>query len=97
MSKTWIPFNLRFIGIRGFEGALARYGVLKLVENPLMRVGEPLLLIIVSYWDLDQEFFVFQGHKIELTIQDVYFLTSIPPLGVVGDIHLVLPHRRNIT
>ena len=30
------------------RGALARYGVLKLVENPLMRVGDPLLSRIVT-------------------------------------------------
>ena len=35
-------------------------------------------------------------HGIELTIQDIYFLTRLPPLGVVGDIHPVLPHGRNI-
>ena len=38
-----------------------------------------------------------QGHNIELTLQDIYFLTRLPPLGVVGDIHTVLPHGRNIT
>jgi len=77
--------------------ALSHYGVLKLVENPLMRVGEPLLLRIVSYWAINQEAFVVQGHKIELTLQDIYFMTGIPPIGVVGDIHLMLPRERNIT
>ena len=62
-----------------------------------MRVGDPFLSRIVSYWDLDQEVFVMQGHKIELTLQDTYFLTRWPSLGVVGYIHLVLPHGRNIT
>jgi len=38
-----------------------------------------------------------QGHKIELTLQDIYFLIKLPPLGVVGDIHLMLPLGRNIT
>ena len=28
---------------QGVRRALARYGVLKFLENPLMRVGEPLL------------------------------------------------------
>ena len=31
------------------------------------------------------EVFVVQGHRIELTVQDVYFLTGLPPLGMVGN------------
>ena len=70
---------------------MARFGVLKFVDNPLMRAGEPLLAHIVSYWDLDHEVFIVQGHQIKLTIQDIYFLTSLPPLGMVGNIKPVLP------
>ena len=55
-----------------------------MVENPLMRVGDPLPSRIVSYWAPDQEVFVVQGHKIEVTLQDIYFMTGIPPIGVVG-------------
>lgn len=40
--------------------------------------------------------FVVQGHKIELILQDIYFLTGIPLLGVFGDIHPILPCGRNI-
>ena len=43
---------------QGVRRALARFGVLKFVENPLMRAGEPLLAWIVSYWDLDHEVFI---------------------------------------
>lgn len=51
-----------------------------------MRDGEPLLSSIVSYWDPNQEAFVVQGHQIKLTIQDIYFLIRLPPLGGVrGD------------
>ena len=64
---------------------MARFGVLKFVENPLMRAREPLLACIVSYWDLDQEVFIVQGHQIELMVQDIYFLTGLPPLGMVGN------------
>ena len=53
---------------QGVHRALARFGVLKFVENPLMRAGEPLLAQIVSYWDLDHEVFIVQGHRIELTV-----------------------------
>ena len=61
-----------------------------------MRAGEPLLARIISYWDLEHEFFVVQGHRIELTVQDVYFLTGLPPLGMVGNTQPVLPWGRNI-
>ena len=61
-----------------------------------MRVGEPLLAWIVSYWDLYHEFFIVQGHRIELTVQDIYFLTSIPPLGMVRNTQPVLSRGWNI-
>ena len=47
---------------------LPRFGVLKFLENPLMRVGEPLLAQIVSYWDPDREVFIVQRHKIEMIV-----------------------------
>ena len=50
-----------------------------------MRAGEPLLAYIVSYWDLDHEVFIVQGHRIELTVQDLYFQIGLPPLGMVGN------------
>ena len=66
------------------------------VDNPLMRAGEPLLAWIVSYLDLNHEVFIVQGHRIELTVQDIYFLTGLPPLGMVGNMQPVLPQGRNI-
>ncbi len=55
--------------------------MLNFLENPMMRVCEPLLLRIVSYWDPDQEAFIIQGHMIKITIQDIYFSDRISPLG----------------
>ena len=43
---------------QGVRRVLARYGVLKFLENPLMSVGEPMLARIISYWDPDQQAFV---------------------------------------
>ena len=34
--------------------------------------------------------FLFQGQHIEITLEDVYFITGLPILGVVGDLVLVL-------
>ena len=70
---------------QGVRCALARFRVLKFLENPLMRAGEPLLAWIISYWDPDHEIFIVQGHIIEFTVQDLYFLTGLPPLGMVGN------------
>ena len=61
-----------------------------------MRAREPLLARIISYWDPDHEVFIVQGHRIELTVQDLYFPTGLPPLGMVGNTQPVLPWGRNI-
>ena len=91
MEELWINWRERDLGTlhsdiredQGVRSSLARFGVLKFVENPLMRARDSLLAWIVSYWDLDHEVFIVQGHKIELTIQDLYFLTGLPPLVMV--------------
>ena len=93
MVDIWVNWRERDLGTlraeiqadQGVRRVLARFGVLKFLENPLMRAGEPLLARIISYWDPDHEAFVVQGHKIELTVQDLYFLTGLPPLGMVGN------------
>ena len=46
----------------GVCSVLAKFWVLKFVENPLMRAGEPFLAWIVSYLDSDHEVFIVQGH-----------------------------------
>ena len=51
---------------------------------------------IISYYDPKHEVFVVQGHRIELIVQDVYFLTGLPPLGMVGNTQPVLPRGRHI-
>ena len=49
-----------------------------------------LLQTLVSFWDVDEEVFLFQGQRIEFTLADVYFLTRLPMLGVVSDLAPVL-------
>ena len=66
MADIWIKWRERDLGTlqseiqvdQGVHRALARFGVLKFVENPLMRAREPLLARIVSYWDPEQEVFI---------------------------------------
>ena len=61
-----------------------------------MRAAEPLLARIISYWDPEHEVFVVQRHRIKPTVQDVYFLTGLPPLGMVGNTQPVLLRGRHI-
>ena len=49
-----------------------------------------LMQTLISFWDVTEEVFLFQGHRIEITLEDVYFITGIPILGVVGDLAPVL-------
>ena len=57
MADIWINWRERDLGSlrieiqvdQGVHRALARFGVLKFVENPLMRAGDTLLARIVSY------------------------------------------------
>ena len=41
---------------------------------------------LIGFWDVDEEVFLLQGMRIEITLEDVYFITGLPILGVVGDL-----------
>ena len=45
---------------------------------------------LIGFWNVVEEVFLFQGQHIEITLEDVYFITGIPILGVVGDLATVL-------
>ena len=49
-----------------------------------------LMQTLISFWDVTEEVFLFQGQCIEITLEDVYFITGLPILGVVGDLAPVL-------
>ena len=61
MADIWVNWRERDPGTlwseiqadQGVRRVLAKYGMLKFLENPLMRAGEPLLARNISYWDLD--------------------------------------------
>ena len=69
---------------------LALCGLLKFMRIPLMKSLGSLLQTLVSFWDVDEEVFLFQGQHIKITLADVYFLTGLPILGVNGDLAPVL-------
>ena len=66
MADIWVNWRERDLGTlraeiqtdQGVRRVLTRFGVLKFLENTLMRAGEPLLARIVSYWDPDHEVFI---------------------------------------
>ena len=41
---------------------------------------------LVIFWDRYSKCFIIQGERLEITLWDVYFMTSLPPLVVIGDI-----------
>ena len=49
-----------------------------------------LMQTLIDLWDVAEEVFLFQGQRIEITLEDVYFITGLPILGVVGDLEPVL-------
>ena len=69
---------------------LARCGLLKFMRIHLVKSLRLLLQTLVSFWDIGEEAILFQGQLIEITPVDVYFLTGLPMLGVVGDLAPVL-------
>ena len=69
---------------------LSHYGLLKVMKILLMWSLRLLMQTLVSFWDVDEEVFLFQGQHIEITLVDVYFITGLPMLGVVGDLAPVL-------
>ena len=49
-----------------------------------------LMQTLIGFSDVTEEVFLFQGQGIEITLEDVYFITGLPILGVVGDLVPVL-------
>ena len=46
---------------------------------------------LVSYWDWEANCFMILGEWLEITLHDVYFLTDLLVLGVIGDTTSKLP------
>ena len=49
-----------------------------------------LIQTLIGFWDVVEEVFLFQGQRIDITLEDVYLIIGIPILGVVGDLVSVL-------
>ena len=75
---------------------LAHCALLKFMQIPLMKSLCLLLQTLVSFWDIRVEAFLFQGQHIELMLLDVYFLTGLPMLRVVGDLASVLSRAEKL-
>ena len=71
---------------KNVRDTLASCGLLKFMRTPLMQSLGLLMQTLIGFWDVDEEVFLFEGQHIEITLADVYFITGIPMLGVVGDL-----------
>ena len=77
----------------GVRDTLAHCGLLKFMRIPLMQSLHLLMQTLIGCWGVAEEVFLFQGQCIDITLEDVYSITGLPILGVVGDLVPVLSQR----
>ena len=61
--------------------ALRTCGMLKLFCTSPMRANVRILEFMVNYWDHDMGMFNIQGETLELTVEDIYFITGLSQRG----------------
>ena len=61
--------------------ALRNCGLLKFFCTSPMRANVLLLEVMVNYWDHDLGMFNLQGETLELTVEDIYFITGLSQWG----------------
>ena len=61
--------------------ALRTCGMLKFFCTSPMRENVRLLEFMVNYWDHDMGMFNLQGETLELTVEDIYFITGLSQWG----------------
>ena len=61
--------------------ALRNSGLFKFFCTSPMRANVRILEFLVSYWDHDLGMFNIQGETLELTSQDIYFITGLSHQG----------------
>ena len=62
--------------------ALRQCGLLKFFCTSNMRANVCLLETHISYWDHDLGIFYLQGEILEITVEDIYFITGISHKGM---------------
>ena len=55
-----------------------------------------LLQTLVRFWDIREEDFIIQEQHIDVMLLDMYFLTRVSMLGVIGNLMLVLSHEETL-
>jgi len=63
--------------------ALRTCGLLKFFCTSPMRSNVCLLEFMVNYWDHDMGMFNLQGETLELTVEDIYFITGLSQRGAL--------------
>ena len=61
--------------------ALRTSGLLKFFCTSPMRANVRILEFMVNYWDHDLEMFNLQGETLEITTEDIYFITGLSRQG----------------
>ena len=62
--------------------ALQKYGLLKFYCTSSMKASVCLLKKFISYWDHDLGAFDLQGEILEVTVEDMYFITGLSLRGM---------------
>ena len=63
--------------------ALRTSGLLKFFYTSSMRANVHILEFMVNYWDHDLGMFNLQGETLEITTEDIYFITGMSRRGAV--------------
>ena len=61
--------------------ALRTSGILKFFYTSPMRANVRLLEFMINYWDHDLGMFDLQGETLEITTEDMYFITGLSRRG----------------
>ena len=61
--------------------ALRTSGLLKFFCTSPMRANVRILEFLVNYWDHDMGMFNIQGETLELTVENIYFITGLSQWG----------------
>ena len=57
---------------------LCQSGLLKFLCASSMRANVCLLEFLIDYWDHDLDMFDLQGEFLEITSEDIYFISGLP-------------------
>jgi hypothetical protein len=75
---------------------LSQCGLLKLFQCSFIRAQPTLINALIDYWHPDAERFMLEGHSLNPTTEDIYFLTGLLRRGDPVNLHTFTPGLHNI-